>query len=127
MASFSEARRASLATFKVSGTLAGDLLGELESLGAQLVRRKDEIDEADLLRLGRLDHVAGEDHPHRVTHADEPRQALGAAAAGDQAEVDLRLAETGLVGGDPHVARHRELAAAAETEAVDHRDHRLRE
>ena len=50
-----------------------------------------------------------------------------AAAAGDEAEIDLRLAEARLVGGDAHVAGHRELAAAAEAKAVDHRDHRLRE
>ena len=42
------------------------------------------------------------------------RQALRAAAAGDDAEQDLRLAEDGPLGGDPVVAGQRQLAPAAE-------------
>ena len=44
---------------------------------------------------------------------------------GNDAELDLRLAELGVVGGDDEVALHRHLAAAAEREARDRRDHRL--
>ena len=54
--------------------------------------------------------------------ADEPRQPLRAAEAGDDPELDLGLAEARRGGGDAQVARHRQLAAAAEREAVDGRD-----
>src|SRR6185503_567879 len=54
-------------------------------------------------------------------------KALGTAAPRDQPEVDLRLAEAGLLRGDADVAGHGQLAAAAQAEAVDHRDHRLGE
>src|SRR4051812_30021068 len=77
--------------------LRRDLVGELERLRAQLLGGDDHLDEADLLRLGGGDHVAGEDQPHGVAGADQAGEALGAAAAGDQAEVDLRLAEARLV------------------------------
>ena len=40
-------------------------------------------------------------------------------------EVDLRLAEFGVVGGDDEVAHHGQLAAAAEREAGHRGDHRL--
>ena len=55
---------------------------------------------------------------------DEPRQPLRAAAAGDQAELDLRLSELRVVGDDADVAAHRELEPAAEAEAVDRGDER---
>ena len=54
-------------------------------------------------------------------------RALGAAGARDEREVGLGLAELRVVGGDDDVAGHRELAAAAEAEAADGRDQRLRE
>ena len=42
---------------------------------------------------------------------------MRAAGAGDEAEAGLRLAEDRRLGRDDDVARHRELAAAAEAEA----------
>ena len=56
--------------------------------------------------------------------ADCPGQALGATGAGQDAEVDLRLAELRGFRRDDDVARHRELAAAAEAIARDGRDER---
>jgi hypothetical protein len=61
-----------------------------------------------------------------VPRTDQPRKALRAAAAGDQAEPDLRLTEPRGARGDAEVARHGQLAAAADREAVDHGDGRLR-
>ena len=52
-------------------------------------------------------------------------QPLGAAGARRNAQVDLGLAEPGVVGGDDEVAHHRELAAAAESVAGHRGDHRL--
>ena len=46
-------------------------------------------------------------------------------APGMNAELDLRLAELGGVGGENEIAHHRQLAAAAEREARDRRDERL--
>ena len=43
--------------------------------------------------------------------------------AGDQAELDLRLPELGVLGRDPDVAGHRELEPATEAVAVDRGDH----
>ena len=58
--------------------------------------------------------------------ADQAREPLRAAGAGDHAEPDLGEAELRVVGGDPEVARERELEADAEAEAADLGDHRLR-
>ena len=70
--------------------------------------------------------VADGVHLEGLRDADEPRQALGAAEAGDDPELDLRLPEHRRAGRDPHVAGHRELAAAAERERVDGGDRRQR-
>ena len=67
------------------------------------------------------DLAAGEDEVLGPGRADEAGQALRAAAAGDDAEQDLRLAELGLLAGDPEVAGQGQLAAAAEGEAADAR------
>ena len=45
-------------------------------------------------------------------------------APGHDAELDLGLAELGVLAGDDHVARHRQLAAAAERKAADRGDER---
>ena len=66
-----------------------------------------------------------EDQVHRLGLADRAGQPLRAADARNDAELDLGLAELGVVGGDDEVALHRELAAAAERKARDRRDHRL--
>ena len=50
------------------------------------------------------------------------RQALRPTETGNQAEVDLRLTEARLLAGDDKVARHSELDAAAECEAIDGSD-----
>ena len=55
----------------------------------------------------------------------EPRQALGAAPAGDDAQVALRLAEPGAIRRDADVAGHRQLLAAPQGHRVDGRDDRL--
>src|SRR6185436_2833265 len=104
---------------------AGDPAGELQGLGAQLLGGHHDLDETDASGFRRVDHVAGEDEAHGLADADEAGEALRAAAARDEAELDLRLAEARLFRGDPDVARQRELASAAQAEAVDHGDDRL--
>src|SRR5688572_92157 len=100
---------------------------ELECARAQRGVIDQLIDQPDTMRLGRVDDVATQDQAQRSAVADEPRQSLRGAAAGDEAEPDLGLTEPRRARGDAYVARERELAAAAERKAVDHREHWLRE
>ena len=69
-----------------------------------------------------FDLTAGEAQLLGPARADEPGQALRAAAAGDDAEQDLGLAEHGPRRGDAVVAGQRQLAAAAEGVAADRGD-----
>ena len=54
--------------------------------------------------------------------ADRAGQALRAAGAWDDAELDLRLAEFGGVGGENEIAHHRDLASPAKRETGDSGD-----
>ncbi len=99
--------------------------GSGDRLVEQLLRRNDPGDEAHPLRLVGVDHPAGEDHVHRLRLADEPRQPLRRAGARQDADRDLRLTETGRLGGEDEVAHQRQLAAAAERVAGDGSDDRL--
>ena len=72
------------------------------------------------------DEPAREDHLLREAHRGGPRQALGPAPSGDDAQARLGLAEAGTLGGDAHVAGQRDLAASAERVAVHRGHHRLR-
>src|SRR5213082_353536 len=102
--------------------LLGQLAGPGEGGVEQLVVRHDLVREAEAKGLVRRDRRAGEVHLERLALSDEPRQPLGAAEAGDDPEVDLGLAERGRLRRDAEVARHRQLAAAAERERVHGRD-----
>ena len=72
-----------------------------------------------------LNGRAGHDHLERLLDADDARQALGAAGAGQEAELDLRQAELRGRHGDAVVAGQRHFEAAAERRAVDRGDDRL--
>ena len=52
-------------------------------------------------------------------------QPLCAAVTWNHAELDLRLAELGVIGGNDEIALHRELAAAAQRKAGDRGDYGL--
>ena len=100
-------------------------LGHLERPRHQLRRRVDVLDEAALERLVGVDHAAGQDQLLGVADVGRAGEPLGAAPAGDDPEVDLGLAEVGVLGREPDVAGQRHLAAAAERVAVDGGDRRL--
>ena len=85
------------------------------------------VDEANAKGFRGVDDGAREDHFERGAGADEARQALGAAVSGDEAELDLGLAEARGGGGDAEGTGHGEFAAAAEGEAVDAGDDGLAE
>ena len=69
--------------------------------------------------------VAGDDELQRPFRPDQARQALRAAGARQEAELDLGQADAGAGRGDAVMAAERELEAAAERRAVDRRDDRL--
>ena len=74
-----------------------------------------------------VDVAAAEDDLERAGASHQARQALRAAAARDDAERDLGLAEHGPVTRrEPQVERRHELAAAAPHAPFDHGDRRLR-
>ena len=104
--------------------LAGEPARPGERGVEQLVVGDDAVDEPVLVGLVGRDRVADQVHLQCLVLPHEPRQPLGAAEAGDDPELDLGLAEQRRLGGDAHVAGHRQLAAAAERDAVDGRDRR---
>ena len=101
-------------------------------LGDQVLRglvdlgvRHDLVGEPDRQRLGGGHLPAGEDQVLRLRRADQPRQPLRAARAGDDAEQDLRLADLRALAEHPEVGAQREFEPAAERVAGDGRDDRL--
>ena len=118
---------ACLISSSASGAWLGELARPLDRGVEQLVVLHDAVDQAVLVGVLGRDRLARGVHLERLGRPDEPRQPLRAAEAGDDPEVDLGLAERGREARDAHVARHRQLAAAAEREPVDGRDrHRPR-
>ena len=82
------------------------------------------LDEAPLVGGARVDRLAADVQEQRAAEPDEPWQPLRPAAARDQPELDLGLAEPRVLGGHADVARARQLEPAAEAPAVDRGDER---
>ena len=89
------------------------------------VAARDLVDETVGERLLAADRVAHRAHLERLGHADHARQPLGAAGAGEQADLDFGLAVLRLGVAHAVVRAHRDLEPAAERGAVNGRDHRL--
>ena len=104
--------------------LGDDLAGEGDRL-LDDVAGDDRVDDAVLLQLLDRRRVAGEDELERPFRPDEPRQALRAAGAGQEPELDLGQADAGARRRDAVMAAERELEAAAERRAVQRGDDRL--
>ena len=113
---------ARLASAWASTAPAASCGGQGQRPVVELVGGDDLVDEAHRQRLRGADLAAAHDEVLGLGRADQAGQALGAAAAGDDAEQHLRLAELRLLAGDPEVAGERQLAAAAEGEAGDRGD-----
>ena len=73
----------------------GQLGGQGERSLVELLAGHDLVDEADAQRLVGVHLPTGEDQLLGPARPDQAGQALGAAAAGDDAEQDLGLAELG--------------------------------
>src|SRR5712691_2464360 len=104
-----------------------DLVQDRFGAGDQIGRRNHFVDEPDTKGLLRADHLPGKNELERAALADQPRQTLRSAAARNESQGDLGLAELRGVHREPDGAGHRGLAATAERKAVDGRDHRLAE
>ena len=66
---------------------------------AALIRsaaRHDGVDQIQRLGLGEIDRLALQQQLHRILRRHDARHALGAAGAGEQADLDFRQAEPGL-------------------------------
>ena len=88
---------ARLASAWASTAPAGVLGGQGQRPVVELVGGDHLVDEAHRQRLRGADLAAAEDQVLGPGRADQPGQALGAAAAGDDAEQHLGLAELGLL------------------------------
>ena len=93
--------------------------------GISSVSRNDFIHQPDAVRFLRGNHFAGKKNLHGESRADQPRQPLRAAVAGNESELHFGLAELCVLAGQAHGAGHGDLASAAQREAVDAGDHRL--
>src|ERR1035437_3491985 len=102
--------------------LGGETTGDVTGGAEQCLGLDDAGHQSECQRARRVDGIAGEEQLHRRAAADQAGQALGATPPGDDAELDLGLAEARVGRGDAHVARHGDLAAAAEGDAVDGAD-----
>ena len=101
------------------GRLVDGLEGAAPGDGEERLARNDVVDEPHL--VGRPGpHAAARQHQiESGSETDEPGEALGAACSGDDAQLDLGLAELAVLGGDAGAAGERELQATAECGAVD--------
>ena len=84
------------------------------------------VDDAPFLGFARAERRSGENNVERLLDADETRQALGAARAGNKSELDLGQAAFGGRHGDPIMRRQRDLKSSAERGSVQRGDDRLR-
>ena len=83
------------------------------------------IDEPHLRRLRRRDQVACHQVFLGAGEADQLRPDHAAAVAGDQADLDVRIAYAGRIGGEDDVAQQRDGSAEADRRTIDLCDHRL--
>ena len=79
--------------------------------GEEVVGRDDAVNEADLQGLVAVDDAGGEHELERAREADRAREEVGAAVAGDEADLDEGRAELRAAGGEPEVAHAREVEA----------------
>src|SRR5208282_4326644 len=102
-----------------------DLAGECERPLTQFSFLDKLVDDAPLQGLLGRKRRTGKDNFQRILDADQPRQALGAAGAGDDPKLDLGLPESRRWHGDPIVAHESYFATAAQCRAMDRSDDRL--
>ncbi len=97
----------------------GDGFGQGAGAGQEFGGGDELVDQTETEGFGGVDKLRREHDAEGGAAADEPGKTLGSAVAGDEAELDLGEAETGLVAGDAEGAGESEFAAATEGDAVD--------
>ena len=123
----SSSRRRSLVAGRHEEPLQlADRIGLCAAIGAATARCPlevvdDELDEPPPLGRRRVDPLARHRQPRGPARADQPRGALGAAAAGYQAELTSGSRACAPL-GEAEVAGERDLEPAAEAVAVDRSD-----
>ena len=105
--------------------LVGDELVRKRDRGCGLFAIRDGIDKTVFQRRLGIDRLPGQDHRQRLGHADEPRQPLGAAGAGNEAELDFGQAEPGGGRCNAIMTAERDLEPAAQRGSMQGRDHRF--
>ena len=111
----------------LQGRIAGDeAAGEGERRFMKLAFLGEFVDDAPFLRLARPERRSGQNDVERLLDADKARQALGAAGAGDEAELDLRQAAFRRRDRDAVMRRQRDFESPAERGSVQRGDNRLR-
>ena len=112
------------------GGAAGDGRGQVHGFLQIEFHRDDAIHQMVVQGFVGGEEAAVEGHFHGHGLANGPHQALGAARAGHDAQVDLGLPEAGAFRGNDHVAGHGQFVAAAQTPARHRGDdwdfHRLK-
>src|SRR5882724_1736680 len=103
-----------------------ELLGVLVDLAHEVVAVQNLVDDADLLGLLEGDEAAGDHEVDGQVLAHPAGQALGAAGAGEDAQVDLGQADlAGVALGDEQVRGHGDLQPAAHGVPFERRDDQL--
>ena len=111
----------------LQGRLLGDQPPRVGDRGlAQPALLGEFVDHAPFLGLARAKRRPGQNDVQRLLDADQPRQALRAAGAGDKAELDLGQAAFGRRNRDAIMRGQRHLEPAAERRPMQRGDHRLR-
>ena len=99
--------------------LVGDPFGKRQRLVHQRLGRHDPVGEAQRQRLLRPDGRAGEHQLLRPAERNLADQALRAAGAGEEPEIDLGHADLRRRGQHPDVGRQHQFRPAAQRKAVD--------
>src|SRR5262245_41504213 len=90
---FEAANRGVHGEAKRDGTLRQHLPRNLLAVREEVGQREDRVHEPDPMGLLRVDHPAGADQLERAAEANQAREPLRAAVAGDDAEPDLGKSE----------------------------------
>ena len=104
-----------------------DFPGNLSRRRQQLFRRHHAIDQSPTQRFLGGERLPAQDHFECHPLADQARQALRASVAGNNAELDFRLAQTRCLAGDAERTGQRQLASPAQGKSVDGSDGRFAE
>ena len=97
-----------------------ELANEFIRLPTKFLRREDLVDEAHRLGFRRVDDVSGQQQFQRAVPSHKPGE-NDRRHRRKHSHLDLRLAESGSLGRDDHVAKGGQFTAAAERHPVDER------